>query len=576
MKNLKAVLFLIFYSLSSYASEEQSCSASHAFNQQNLAEQIIQCELELNQNISSDIKTIRQSIYLANLYRKAGDTNKSSHLLETIYNQAKRLGSKALYEVTFAQGVNSYYSRDFIGSLEYFKFAYQYANELQDIKALANVYNALANVAQVFADYQSMSYLLEKSLSIYKDINDVEGSIKVFNNLGNAYRFNNDDNKALIMYRQALLNQAQQDNRLNAAHTRINMARSLIKLEQQHKAIELLKISLQDFSEIGAVHRMIETNGLIARAYLNLGNLESTEQYLQDNRELKLQIDANHFDPGSELILADFYSATGKLNLAKQILIEGVNKSRLQKNIEQLKKYLSTLATLLAEMEQTKLSSQYWQEHSDVLAEQLKQKKHYFGKLNFIVKSEHLIMTDNKKFDYQVLNLISHQFFWITILIFIGIIIFLLYKRKNNNLEIIKHKNESLEVPFIETDSLTKQNFNAKQSTTQPVIIDTRQRLVELMMLATQLWEQETQLGRIELAEKSKIWKVTIDDGRLRVRAMERYLSIEKLPTKPRWRNVIRTCHYVLGKCNKTSSVREELTTKLAEYLNIVKQQASH
>ena len=285
MKNFLTILCLLFFPLLSGASEQVSCSAPH-LTKQSLADQIIQCELGLKQDLANNIESIRQSIYLANLYRKAGDTNKSREQLEQIYDKANALGAQALYEVTFAQGVNNYYSRNFIGSLQDFKRAYQNAYKLQDIRAMANVYNALANVAQVFADYQSMSYLLEKSLKIYNQINDTEGAIKVLNNLGNSYRLNNDDNKALIMYRQALINQMQQNNRLNAAHTRINMARSLIKLNQLNKAIELLKISIADFSKIGAVHRIIESNGLVARAYLQLGDLDSTKDYLKKTKNL--------------------------------------------------------------------------------------------------------------------------------------------------------------------------------------------------------------------------------------------------------------------------------------------------
>jgi len=580
MKNFTAILFLIFFSLTSSANEALSCSKPYTAKQ-SLAGQIIQCELLLDQNISNDIDTIRQSIYLANLYRKAGDTNKSRNQLEQISIKAKGFGVQVLYEVSFAQGVNSYHSRHFINSLAHFKLAYQYANEQQDIKALANVYNALANIAQVFSDYQTMSYLLEKSLIMYKELNDAKGSIKVLNNLGNAYRHNNDDNKALIMYRQALLNQIQQSNHLNAAHTRINMARSLIKVNQQHKAIELLTMSIRDFTEIGAVHRIIETNGLIARIYLNLEDFPSSEKYLQSNNTLKLQIDSNHFDPESELVQADFYRAVGKTQLAKQILINGVNKSREQRNIEQLKKYLNTLASLLVEMDQIKLSNQYWQEYSDVLTEQLEQKKQYFGKLNFIRKAKHIKNVEANTQEKIALNLTNNQFIWVATLMLISCISFFIYKNKKERLKKSPVLNNLQEDTVVKVEStfddmpLVEETPHIQVNTIEQSTVDIRQRLVELMLLATQLWEQETQLSRLELAEQSKIWKVTIDDGRLRVRAMERYLNTEKLPTKPRWRNVIRTCHYVLNKCDKTSAVREELVTKLTEYLNIIKQQAS-
>ena len=72
-----------------------------------------------------------------------------------------------------------------------------------------------------------------------------------------------------------------------------------------------------------------------------------------------------------------------------------------------------------------------------------------------------------------------------------------------------------------------------------------RHALVVLMFDALECWER-TGGTRITLAERSGIWHVTCDDGRLRVRSMERYLTPARLPKQPRWRDVLRSAHYVL------------------------------
>ncbi len=89
------------------------------------------------------------------------------------------------------------------------------------------------------------------------------------------------------------------------------------------------------------------------------------------------------------------------------------------------------------------------------------------------------------------------------------------------------------------------------------------QLLVDLMVYTVESWEQSTQQSRIELAEQSGIWRVSIDEGRLRTRSLDRYLSIRSLPKKPRWREVLRTGHYVLAECELTKERREELDAKL-------------
>jgi two-component system, sensor histidine kinase ChiS len=86
-----------------------------------------------------------------------------------------------------------------------------------------------------------------------------------------------------------------------------------------------------------------------------------------------------------------------------------------------------------------------------------------------------------------------------------------------------------------------------------------RRALVELMLATVDAWERGTGHGRLELAEKSRIWRVTIDDGRLRARSMERYLNLSKLPQNPRWRDVLRSAYFVLGQCEMDAATRAAL-----------------
>jgi two-component system sensor histidine kinase ChiS len=90
-----------------------------------------------------------------------------------------------------------------------------------------------------------------------------------------------------------------------------------------------------------------------------------------------------------------------------------------------------------------------------------------------------------------------------------------------------------------------------------------RYALVELMLGVVEAWERSTGLRRLEFAEKSRIWRVTIDDGRLRARAMERYLTLAKLPRHPRWREVVRSAYYVLNECALEQCVRTDLQRRI-------------
>jgi hypothetical protein len=92
-----------------------------------------------------------------------------------------------------------------------------------------------------------------------------------------------------------------------------------------------------------------------------------------------------------------------------------------------------------------------------------------------------------------------------------------------------------------------------------------RPALVALMQLSLDTWERVALKNRIELAERSGIWRITIDEGRLRVRAMDRYLGLDTLPERPRWREVLRTAFFVLAELPLTDAQRARLEQAIAQ-----------
>jgi two-component system, sensor histidine kinase ChiS len=103
---------------------------------------------------------------------------------------------------------------------------------------------------------------------------------------------------------------------------------------------------------------------------------------------------------------------------------------------------------------------------------------------------------------------------------------------------------------------------------------DFRITVVELMLAAIEAWEGSTGTSRLELAEKSRIWRVNIDDGRLRARVMDRYLSLSKLPQHPRWRDVLRTAYFVLGHCPMEADARAALKQRIDALLAYTRRNA--
>ncbi|MFZ5638545.1 MAG: tetratricopeptide repeat protein [Pseudomonadota bacterium] len=145
--------------------------------------------------------------------------------------------------------------------------------------------------------------------------------------------------------------------------------------------------------------------------------------------------------------------------------------------------------------------------------------------------------------------------------------------------------------PWEQGDGLVLMNLRARAEATTPEPVpppspppmpgvakearaDFRQALVELMLAALEAWERGSGLNRIELAERSKLWRVHIDDGRLRTRALERYLNVARLPRNPRWRDVVRTAYFVLGECRLDPHVRDGLQRRIDAVLAYTRRSA--
>lgn len=556
-------LLVVISAMKSFATETSCQSLEISFKA--LAEQIIICEAELAKQPNT--LSVNAQIQLSDLYRKSGDTNKASLILNELLEQSESMDVSTQYDIAYSLGVNHFFAREFPSSFQSFLQAFGYAKKIEKPQPLAHVFNALANLAQVSSDYATMSVLLERSFTIFQIERNEPGMAKSLNNLGNAYRLNHKYNKALSTYRRALVLHQTQGNKLKAAHTQLNMARALVSLEQLKKAQVLLESLTSTFSNIGAIQRQIEAHGVLASIFNGNGNYENAEQQVQKIQSLKLQVDNNYFDPSSELASAEFYRLTQQFQRTENILLKGLEKTTEQKNVLQQERYLKALATFYAEQEKLTEATHYWKSHSAILTKRLENKQAAFGELAPVLA--YIESTNNHLEDNHVFGKV--QWSWLVMLLvlcFVGMFSWKIYKKR-------QLLNLSMPVPSeIKTSSLTIINPEVSNSPSDNTSQDKRSQLVELMMLSVQLWEQDKQLDVLELAERSKIWKVTVDDARLRARALERYLKIDKLPANPRWRNVIRTCHFVLSECKAPSPLRTELSGRLSKYLQSVKKQA--
>ena len=86
-----------------------------------------------------------------------------------------------------------------------------------------------------------------------------------------------------------------------------------------------------------------------------------------------------------------------------------------------------------------------------------------------------------------------------------------------------------------------------------------RKLIVEAMSTTVQTWESVTGKTKVDLADQSKLWKSYLDGSTWKTRTLDKYLNVKSLPKKPRWRQVVRTVHFVLKVCQLPADKHNKL-----------------
>ncbi|NRA86470.1 MAG: response regulator [Rhizobiales bacterium] len=143
---------------------------------------------------------------------------------------------------------------------------------------------------------------------------------------------------------------------------------------------------------------------------------------------------------------------------------------------------------------------------------------------------------------------------------------------RSDDIAIILHQEDEIssqaKLPAIENALTNTQNIIEKEgiqyltkTQAEPIVesakmslsklkLDYRHLLVDAMNDSLELWHLSSGLNKIDLAEQSNIWRVYMDRSSLQTRTLDKYFLEETLPSKPRWRHVLRTGNFVLKYIN--------------------------
>ncbi len=117
----------------------------------------------------------------------------------------------------------------------------------------------------------------------------------------------------------------------------------------------------------------------------------------------------------------------------------------------------------------------------------------------------------------------------------------------------------------IDADAGTRTEHEAADPASEEHRRKERAALVDKMRQTLHCWEILLGKSKVEFAEESGLWKAHLAEktGTWRTYTLEKYLKLENLPERPKWRTVLKTARFVLDRLETQSAEREGLPSQL-------------
>ncbi len=550
-----------------------------------LSQAILGCKQYLADLAPGSIERILASKKLSVMYRSSGDFVSAERMLIKLIDEVPQHAHKLSIGVYRQLGATYFYQQNFDQSFDAFSKALEIAQLNNESELIAHGFSDLAGIYQRLGDYETSSRLLLKSFDIHKQNDNEFGQALVLANLGNIYRSKHAYNEAIVSYRQAFELHNKLGNQFKAAHTLSSLARAFSLAGNAEQASDLLQQSAERFQNLNAYKAKAGTYLLLAELFVEEFSAEGAQQWLDRAKSVYSMVQSEQ--PVSKLWFIQ--GLIWQSQTHNEMAANAFEKSLAQITEDDDKSFTGRLYNSIAELKQQNKeyeeASKYWKLYSETLLSQLNQK----DLINTSRIKSHFIFSpplNNTKSNAET-NLLyadTHVLAGIASLLVLGSGVYA-YKRRKFT---VNKKSDGVTTAATRTAMSVNEMNTAKQPPSARAISPAleiqetpeldeqslRIMTVDLMLMAIQIWEEETNTGKLELAQQSKLWSVGIDDGRLRARALERYLNVSSLPQNPRWRAVVRTCHFVLRHAETATDEKHTLESQVRQYQQMMKTKA--
>ncbi|KAA3640802.1 MAG: tetratricopeptide repeat protein [Proteobacteria bacterium] len=573
---------LFFFSWTLAHATEDRCQKSIESGDYAKAEEVCQQSLHsVEPDSSSELAIL---LNLTSIYLHIQNPENQTHYINKVKNHPKFINSiPTQYNWHRIVGQKYYLEADYATSKIHLLKAYNIAKQQANQEWLSKSHNDMGLVELKLGDYKSALTHYQQSLELKQQFGTDYQIAKTLNNLGMINLYLEQADQAVNYYESALTHylkysQSQNfDHRvfLDIAHIYQDLTKAYVAANNTEKADYYAQAIINSLDTNSNSTQQLRTLINLSQWHLDNGNLDVLHQLLIASKTL---MDKSQLNPE---LLAQWYLLKAKMHQKNQQTSAAI--AAVEDGIlisadlpeTSLKADLLYLKAALLEDINPRQALQAFKEYQQLRSQFLQQK--YDSDLKTI---QHQIET--QKIQQQLLNqeLTNsrqqqklHQLTSLVLIVSLvlismtALLVFYQFKRKKEKQALMQsiryHKQQLL---IFQTSH--KANLEASSESHKEAL---KKALVELLIDATTIWEKTTQTSLIELAEQSKIWTVSIDNGTLRTRSLEKYLSLEKIPHNPRWRNVVQTGHFILSQDNLQTKDRHILEAHLENVMEEVR-----
>jgi len=188
------------------------------------------------------------------------------------------------------QGIEQFYVSDFRGALTSWEKSLELYRQIDDRQGEANSLGALGVAYHSLGEYQRAIAFHQQQLDITREIGYKQQEAKSLGNLGAAYDSLGDYQQAIVFHQQSLEIKKEIGDRQGEANSLGNLGNAYDSLGEYQRAIAFLQQTLEIAREIGDRRGEANSLGSLGNAYNSLGEYQQAISFHQQQLEIAREI----------------------------------------------------------------------------------------------------------------------------------------------------------------------------------------------------------------------------------------------------------------------------------------------